>query len=108
MTGPNLIADELGAIRDLIRTLRGREQELRRRILTRRPNAPLEGAEWIVTVRSGTTRRFDSHALPEGIRSNPAYWKETPTQTVLAKRAPVSGAARKDRDADIVLVEPAS
>ncbi len=87
MTAPCLIADELGDLRALIRTLRAREAVLRDRILSARPNAPLEGAGWVVTVRSATTRRFDPLTLPDAIREDPRYWKEKTTQTVLARSA---------------------
>lgn len=87
MTKPCLIADELGDIRALIRTLRSREAELRARILSARPNAPLQGSGWVVTVRKGTTRRIRTDALPDEIRRDPQYWSETPTTTVVTSRS---------------------
>ncbi len=83
MSNLHLIADELGDIRALIRTLKAREEELRRRVLDRRPNGDTSGARWALSVRHGNRRSLNRAALPPSILDDPKYWKETPSQTVV-------------------------
>ena len=104
MTKPNLIADEPGDIRALIRALRAREAVLRARILAARPNAPLEGADWVVTLRDSTSRRIDAAALPPAIQADPRYWREVRTRTVVARPA-AQTTAQTGAEADVVIVE---
>lgn len=85
MSNLHLIADELGDIRALIRTLKAREEELRRRILDRRPNGDTSGARWTLSVRNGTRRSLDRTRLPPDILNDPRYWKETAAQTVVCR-----------------------
>jgi hypothetical protein len=84
MEKTSLIADELGDLRALIKTLKTRESELRRRILDRRPNAPLEGARFTVRLRENRHSRFDAALLPASIRSDPLYHRTKTTTYVTA------------------------
>tara|TARA_R110002124_G_scaffold210809_2_gene377243 strand:- start:82 stop:369 length:288 start_codon:yes stop_codon:yes gene_type:complete len=81
----NRIADELGDLRALIRTLKAREAELRRRIIEHRPNAPLEGARFSVTIKASSARRFCPALLPDHIRNDERYIKRKSTRYVIAK-----------------------
>lgn len=85
MSGPSLIADELGDLRALIRTLRQREAELRRRIIEHRPNGLLEGERYRIELRTAQSRRFDPALLPEQIRSDPRYNRLKHSTTLRAK-----------------------
>lgn len=85
MSNLHLIADELGDIRALIRTLKARERELRQRVIDRRPNDATSGARWQLQVRHGTRRAFNRKALPPDIQEDPRYWVEKPTQTLVCK-----------------------
>lgn len=92
------LADMLGQVREEIKALKDREAELRARILSRRANAPLEGAHFTVSVRRSTRRSFNAKALPPEIREDPRYWTETESQTVLVK-------PRQKAEEDIQLIE---
>jgi hypothetical protein len=89
----------LGQVREEIKVLKAREAAIREEILDLRMNAPLEGASHVVTVRRGVRRSFDKALLPEHIREDPRYWKETESQTVVVK--PRKGAD----DEDVQLIE---
>lgn len=73
MSGTHLIADELGDLRALIRTLKLREAELRQRIIARRANSPLEGTRFVVTVRTSARHSFDPSLLPDHVLADPRF-----------------------------------
>ena len=93
---PASLADELGAVRDRIKSLKAREGALRRLLSDARANAPVEGTRYFVTVRHGTARRFDRAALPDAILQDPRYWKQVSTKTVTSTlRVDDAGLAQK-------------
>jgi hypothetical protein len=75
-----------GDLRALIRTLKLREAELRQRMIAHRLNAPLEGAQYTVTLRSTERRVFDTALLPDSIRTDSRYISMKTTMTITAKR----------------------
>ena len=85
MDTKQLIADELGDIRALIKTLKARESELRRRLIDRRPNQSVHGARFVVEVKTSTRRTIKLDALPDHIRRDDAYWNVRQTHTVVTK-----------------------
>lgn len=101
------MAEELGDLRARIRQLKQREAELRQAVLAARPNGPVRGRDWVVSVRLSTARRFDKALLPRTVRDDPAYYSTKQTATVLTKPVEGRAAARFDPAADdIVLIEP--
>jgi len=77
------LADALGSVRAEIAALKDREQHLRAAILAspRRET----GREFDVFIRRTTSRRLNRAALPDAILSDPRYWTETVTETVLTR-----------------------
>jgi hypothetical protein len=68
--------DELAEIRAEIARLKEREAALRDRIL-RAPPASLTGRWHGLEVTEHRVRRFDPSLLPDAIRDNPAFWRES-------------------------------
>lgn len=75
------IADELAEIRTELARLKLREAKLRHAILTAAEPVP-PGRQASVEVVHHTTRVFDPALLPDTIRNNPTYWRETETVTI--------------------------
>lgn len=80
------LADELGAIRAQIATLKSRAVELRLQVVAARVNGPVQGAAYGLTVKRQTRRSFLRDRLPADILANPDYWRETHTDIVQTKR----------------------
>ncbi|MEM9850881.1 MAG: hypothetical protein AAF761_02670 [Pseudomonadota bacterium] len=95
MTQAHLIADELGDLRTLIRTLKAREAELRRRVIDRRPNDVTAGTKWTLEVRHGTRKSLNRKALPQNILDDPRYWTETATETLICRSVDEAPAAKR-------------
>lgn len=69
-------ADELAEIRAEIARLQSREAELRAAILAA-PGEGVTGRWHRIEVTEQKVRQFDPSLLPEAIRSNPAYWRDS-------------------------------
>lgn len=116
---PARLADALGDTRAEIRALRTREAELRKALIDARPNGPVSGQRYSVTIRRGERRVFDRDALPDAILCDPRFWMTRASTTVVTRpndsdgaRAtrPESAARGPERDlwgheTDIVLIE---
>ena len=77
------LADALGSVRAEIAALKTREAQLRAAILA--APRPETGREFEVFIRQSTSRRLNRAALPDAILSDPRYWIETATTTVLTR-----------------------
>ncbi|WP_299029340.1 hypothetical protein [uncultured Sulfitobacter sp.] len=75
MNGIDIIADELGAIREQIKTLKAREASLRARIIAFRPNGPISGSRYTVEVHQRPTFKFDTALLPDAVLDDPQFCK---------------------------------
>ena len=96
---PHDLADALGAVREEIKALKTREAELRDALLNARPNGPLTGRRFAVTVREGTRRSIDTAALPDAILRDARFWKTSTTRSVVTKAIALE-------EEDIMLIEP--
>jgi hypothetical protein len=76
-------ADELGHIRDEIKRLKKREDELRAEMLAH--GGAEAGAEYRVEVVEQQRRTLDRDALPKAILDDPAYWKTSTSRIVRVK-----------------------
>lgn len=101
---PHDLADALGAVRAEIKALKAREATLRAALLETRPNGPVEGHRFAVSVRESTRRSIDTNALPDAIQRDDRFWKISTTRTVITK--PLSRAAPRPKEEDIELIEP--
>ncbi len=99
---PARLADDLGRVRDEMMALKARADALRAALIAARPNGPVVGAAYRVTVRTGTARRFDQSLLPAHIREDPRYFRLVTSQTVVAR--PLGPEDLEEED--IVLIEP--
>lgn len=84
-------ADELAWLRAEIRRLARREAELRDRFVT--GEAPLEGVEARVIVRSSRRAVFRRERLPSDLLSDPALWDTQTTHTVTVQQRGREGLA---------------
>lgn len=84
---PNLadIADRLFDVRALKKALKAEEEHLRTLLLEARVNGAIEGTRSVVTMRTTRSRILQKDLLPAEIQSDPAYWKERVTTTVLTR-----------------------
>ncbi|WP_434612671.1 hypothetical protein [Tabrizicola sp. M-4] len=69
-------ADELAEIRAEIARLQAREADLRATLLAT-PEEGRQGRWHRVEVTEQRVRQFDPALLPEAIRTDPAYWRES-------------------------------
>ena len=101
---PQSLADALGDVRAEIKALKAREAELRQTLLAMRPNGPIEGARFDVTIRRCERRLIDKTRLPDFILHDDRYWKRSHTDTVVTRlrRAP----SPVSRDGVLELFEP--
>ncbi|TNF22686.1 MAG: hypothetical protein EP318_02860 [Rhodobacteraceae bacterium] len=95
------LADALGDLRHRIKALKDEEAELRKAILDARPNGPVAGGAFSLNIRFQTRRRFDATLLPDHIRADPRYWKETETRIVSTKPAPSEPPHEKVEEFDV-------
>lgn len=77
MSNLHHIADELGDIRALIRSLKTREAELSLRFLDRPPNGQTDGDRWSLSLTTHERLSLDPTAMPPEILGDPRYWKTT-------------------------------
>ncbi|MCB1328457.1 MAG: hypothetical protein KDK28_02940 [Maritimibacter sp.] len=79
------LADALGVVRAEIQALKAREAELRAALIAARPNGPLTGRHYEVTLRPSRRRLFDRTRLPQEILDDARYWKTSVSQTLVAR-----------------------
>jgi hypothetical protein len=78
-----ILADRLGALRACLRILKEEEKQLRAAILAApRPNGPVSGRTYCLTIRSTASRQLIRSRLPASVREDPRYWRLTPCDTV--------------------------
>lgn len=80
------LADELAEIRTELARLKLREAKIRQAILA--SAEPLPTGRWAsVEVVHHRRLAFDASLLPEAIRNDPQYWRETETTTIRTRPA---------------------
>lgn len=91
-------ADELGHIRDEIKRLKKREDELRAEMLAHGGAEP--GETFRVEVVEQQRRTLDRDALPKAILDDPTYWKISTSRIVRVKpiEAPAPSSSLIDED----------
>ena len=115
---PHRLADALGDIRAEIRALRAREAALRQALIEARPNGPIMGQRYEVTVRENQRRVFDRDSLPKAILGDDRFWMTRVSKTVVTRSLNAAGAAPETgrgpsepaldlwgHDSELVLVE---
>ncbi|SIN79422.1 hypothetical protein [Vannielia litorea] len=100
-TQPAALADALGAIRAQMAVLKTCEAALRRALVEARPNGPVTGAAFTVTLHHGTRRRLDPTRLPAYIRDDPAFWRES-RSTTLVTTPRASAETPEDDDFEVI------
>jgi len=90
MLSNQLPADELAHIRDEIRDLRAREEELRQCFTEDCDNGHFEGCSYDVVVQLHTRRVLQKSRLPAAILNDPRYFteKSTPVVRVVERAQP--------------------
>ncbi len=78
-------ADELAFIREQMKTLKAREQELRQFFLESGDGAVIMGDDYLVEVKALSRRVINKDALPKEILENDKYYKKSTTLYVKAK-----------------------
>lgn len=91
---PQNLADALGEVRAEIRTLKAREAALRRALLDVRPNGPVTGAHYEVSVRETRRRVLDRNRLPDSILGDDRFWTTSLSRTVVTRARSATGAAQ--------------
>ncbi len=94
LTDPQQMADRLGHLRVLIRSLKAEEATLRAALLDMRANEPVCGQAYQALVQERRSRRFDHKGLPEHILEDPRYWKSVSRRAVITRPLPREGPAR--------------
>ena len=115
----NALADALGDVRAEIRVLRAREADLRQAVIDARPNGPVSGQRYEVTIHEAERRVFDRDALPKAILADHRFWMTRTSRTVVtrasgparaptAPQGPPAGAPQRDlwgEESGLVLIE---
>ena len=84
------LADELGMLREEMKRLKARENELRAEILE---TGDASGSVYTVTIKTQERRTLDKDKLPKEILEDPYYYKVSTSQTV--RTVPVETAERR-------------
>ena len=93
---PQALADALGATRAEIQAPKAREAVLRRALLEMRPNGPVTGLRYEVTVRECRRRVLDRDRLPTAILDDDRFWKIGVSPTVVTRACgPARGTVRE-------------